>query len=144
MDTSKEQIKKVIKLDVIAAFFKLMSIAFILIIIINAIIQTPLWYITILIDIIFISIYKCRANFISKQFKSYKVVYATIVKMNIISFIQGTRRLTYSYEYESQKYDTSSSIADFLRDSYSVKKGNLIKVIIDTNNPQTSKILELY
>lgn len=144
MNTSKEQIRKVIKLDAISAFLKLMSIVFIPIILINVVVQTPMWYITIFIDIVFISIYKLRANFINKQFQSHKIIYARIIRMNIMSFIQGTRRLTYSYEYESLKYKASSSIADFLRNSYSVKEGNSIKIIINTNNPQMAKILELH
>ena len=144
MNTSKEQIRKVIKLDAISAFLKLMSIAFIPIILINAIVQTPMWYITIFIDIVFISLYKWRANFINRQFQSHKIIYARIIRMNIISFIQGTRRLTYSYEYESREYKASSFIADFFRNSYSVKEGNSIKIIINTDNPQMAKILELH
>ncbi len=143
MNNSKEELSKMINLDVAAGFAKIMSIAYILIIIINIAIQPEIWYLTIPIEIILILIYKFRANFIRNRFKAYKVITAKITNMNAI-FIQGTRKITYSYEYESKEYIGSSTILDFLRDSFCVKPGNLISIAVSIDNPQISKILKLY
>lgn len=143
MSNSKEELSKMINLDAVAGFAKLMSIAYILIIIINLAIQPEVWYLIIPIEIIFIIIYKVRANFIRNKFKAYKVVNAEITKMNAI-FIQGTRKITYSYEYESKEYIGNSTILDFLRDSFCVKPGTLISIAVSIDNPQISKVLKLY
>lgn len=142
MDANKEEIKYVLKLDAIAAFFKLMSIAFIPVILINAVVQMPLWYLTIFIDVICVCMYLWRLRYIKKQFTSYEVLYARIERMNR-TLVQGTRRITYSYEYESVQYTANSVIADFLRNSYSAREGNLMKIIVNTNNPKETKILKL-
>lgn len=143
MSNSKEELSKMINLDVVAGFAKIMSIVYILIIIINLAIQPEVWYLIIPIEIILILIYKFRANFIRNKFKAYKVITAKITNMNAI-FIQGTRKITYSYEYESKEYIGSSTILDFLRDSFCVKHGNLISIVVSIDNPQISKILKLY
>lgn len=143
MSNSKEELSKMINLDVVAGFAKIMSIVYILIIIINLAIQPEVWYLIIPIEIILILIYKFRANFIRNKFKAYKVITAKITKMNAI-FIQGTRKITYSYEYESKEYIGSSTILDFLRDSFCVKPGNLISIVVSIDNPQISEILKLY
>ncbi|EQB89999.1 hypothetical protein J2Z44_004019 [Clostridium punense] len=143
MSNSKEELSKMINLDVVAGFAKLMSIAYILIIIINLATQPEVWYLVIPIEITLILIYKIRANFIRNKFKAYRVVTAKITKMNAI-FIQGTRKITYSYEYQSKEYIGNSIILDFLRDSFCVKPGNLISIAVAIDNPQISKILELY
>ncbi|MBE6068549.1 MAG: hypothetical protein E7211_12775 [Clostridium lundense] len=64
--------------------------------------------------------------------------------MNKISFLQGTRRITYSYKYESHEYTITSDIADFLRHLYSIKEGNLIKVMISTDDPKKCKVIDLF
>lgn len=144
MERTKHDIKKVLKLDAIAAFLKLMSVAFIIVIFINIIVGISMWYITILIDLAFILAYKLRANFIKKQFNSYAVIYATLEKFNLMSPMQGTRSLTYFYEYEGQEYTTSAIIADFFRESHSIREKSAIKIIVNTSKPYKSKIINLH
>lgn len=144
MGISKEEIRKVLKIDAVAATLKLMSIMFIPIALVNTAIQTPMWYATVFIDTICIAMYKWRTSYVRKQFESYTVIYARIVRINKISFSQGTRRLTYSYEYKSHEYMASSAIADFLRHSYSIKEGDLIKIIVSADNPEKCKVIDLF
>lgn len=99
-----------------------------------------MWYLIVFLDAICIDMYKWRTSSIKKQFESYRVIYARIVRMNKISFLQGTPRVTYSYKYESHEYIITSDVVDFLRHSYSIKEGNLIKVMVSTDDPKSVKL----
>lgn len=145
MDTNKNEIRKVLKLDVVAAFSKMTALISIISMVIAIVERAPQWYLLFIISSICIVLYMLRASFIKNRFKSYKVVNARIIGRTFRPFtnIRGTKFLTYSYEYESKTYTSCCTIATFGLPPL-LKEGNLIRIAVITDNPQKTKIIDLF
>lgn len=140
---NKGDFRNVFKLDLVTSTLKIAIIPSCIIAIFNILFSKVKVVSALIVITALCSVYLFRIYYIYQKFKYYRIVNARIIKRKCLPSTNSLVKFTYQYDFDNNKYTTSSRVSNFVGKANAIIEGDLIKIMIKVDNPQKSKIISL-